>query len=124
MLDKKTALLYTSLSKLKPTELELFINHVDEGCINKICEGVYNIINTDLGISKARRTHLKKHLKNTKSLKNLKLITKKSTNLKRKREALLQEGSGLHSIFTTLAPLMTPIIVGKENTKNKPKKSN
>jgi len=113
MLDKSTAALYTSLSKLKPPDLQHLINHVDEGCINKICEGVYNIIHTDLGLSKKKKNNLRKQLKNSKTLKNLKLLTKKKTNISRKRKALIQEGQGVHSILSALAPIVLPVLVSK-----------
>jgi len=113
MLDKNTAALYTSLSKLKPPDLQLLFKHVDEGCINKICEGVYNIIHTDLGLSKKKKNNLGKQLKNSQTLKNIKLLTKKKTNLSRKRKALIQEGQGVHSILSALAPIVLPVLVGK-----------
>lgn len=109
-LNKDLILLYRGLSKLEPEELSHIIQHLNDNCIENVCEGVYNTIYTNLKIPKIKKKKLKSALSEEKTIKNIKKITKKRLNSKTKRRALIQEGKGLKTILSVLTPIVSNLV--------------
>lgn len=109
MLTKKTGDLICSLSKLDINKLKHIIQCLDDDSIECLCESVFNTIFTKLGISASKRNKIKSKLDNPTSRRNIKIITRKRSNIKKKRLALQQEGEGLGLILSTLAPIIASL---------------
>jgi hypothetical protein len=109
MLNKENALLISALKKLDTNELTHIIKHIDSKGIEHLCECVFNTIYTDLKLPKNKRRKIKNKFNNDKSRKNINIITKKQSNILKKRAALLQEGEGLGLILSAIAPLITSL---------------
>lgn len=99
-----------SLSKMKGEEVSHSIDCLNDEAIDDICECVYNVIFTDLKLSARKRASLKKHINQKCSSKRLKLITKRSHPVSKRRLLLQQEGSGLPLLLMTAVPFLINLI--------------
>lgn len=116
MLDKREKIkLYESLVKLKPDTLGKIVQHLDENSVDAICECVYNVVHSDLNLSKAAKRKLKRKLQKSCTKKNLQIIMKKKNSLSKRRKALSQEGSGIGLILATVVPLLANLLFNKKS---------
>jgi len=99
-----------ALSKLKTKQLIEIITLLDKDTIAALCECIYNAIFTNLNIPKKKQKKIKSKFSTPESRKNIKIITKKSSSLNKKRKALQQEGEGISLIISTLLPLLANIL--------------
>lgn len=103
--------LYKTLHKLPKDTLKHLIKHLDDQSINQICECVYNVIYTDLKLSKKKKNSLKKKLHTHCCVKNLKKISNKKLTVSKRRKALMQEGEGIGLILSAIIPLLTKLFM-------------
>jgi hypothetical protein len=114
--EKKQHLnLIKSLSKTKKQHLPHIIEHLSDNSIDKLCECLYNVIYSDLKLSKGKKNQIKKCLKNECSITRLKKITNKKVPLSKRRLALSMEGRGLGLLLSAAIPFLTNLIFGKKN---------
>jgi len=98
--------LYACLVKVPDNLRTHIIKHLDDKGINDVCECLYNVIFTDLKLSKKKRATLKKHIRNFPQIKQL---TNANIAVSKRRTALVQNGSGLGLILSTVLPLLTSL---------------
>ncbi len=103
---KNQCKLYECLVKVPNHLRQHIIKHLDDDGINDICECIYNVIFTDLNISKRKKDILRKHIKQYPNIKN---IINKKVSVSKRRQALIQHGSGIGLILSTVLPLLTSL---------------
>lgn len=108
---KKNLPLYESLKKLPKEALKHVIEHLDDDSIDAICECVYNVVHTNLNMSKKKKSTLKKNLHAHCCLKNLKRISNSKLSVSKRRKALMQEGQGIGLILSAIVPLLTKLFM-------------
>lgn len=108
---KKKFNLYQILNKLPKDAFQHLLQHLDDESINDICECVYNVIYTDLKLSKNKRDSLKQKLHKHCCVKNLKKISNKKLTVSKRRKALMQEGEGIGLILSAIIPLLTRLFM-------------
>jgi hypothetical protein len=112
--NKKSLLpLIKLISKLKSNDIPDVLDLLSDKGINGICECVYNVIFTQLNLSKRKRNLLKKKINKQCSLHKLKRIVGKDPIFKRRRY-LKQQASGLPLILATAIPFLANLIFGKK----------
>ena len=99
--------------KLKPEEFNSFLDHLSDNSVDSICECVYNVINTDLKLSSAKRRKLKNHIVSKCNTKNIKLITNKKVSISKRRKLIKQEGGFLGPILAAVIPFLTSLFTPK-----------
>jgi hypothetical protein len=98
--------LYECIVKVPDYLRQHIIKHLDDEGINTICECLYNVIFTDLKLSKKKKLLLKKHIKN---FPNIKQLTNANVSVSKRRYALTQQGSGIGLILSTVLPLLASL---------------
>lgn len=101
--------LYQSITKVPDSLKHHILKHLDDSSIDDICECLYNIVFTDLNLSKQKKQFLKNHIQ--KSLPNIKKITNRNVSVSKRRHALIQHGSGLGIILSTILPFLAKLFV-------------
>lgn len=113
MIRKNSLHLLTAMKKLKESDLSHVIEHLSDETINDICECIYNVIHTDLNMSKSKRNKLKKHIKTKCSVHRIKKIVDAKTPISKRRKALKMEGRGLPFILASVIPFLTSLFTRK-----------
>lgn len=101
--------LYESITKVPDNLKHHIIKHLDDNSIDDICECLYNVVFTDLNLSKQKKDFLKNHIK--KSIPSIKRITNKNVSVSKRRHALTQHGSGLGIILSTILPFLSKLFI-------------
>lgn len=109
MITSKFLSLIKFARKLKPEELECFIDYLSDPAIEQMCECIYNVINTDLKLPRRKVGQLKKHIKTKCNSKRLKCISNKKVPIFKRRKALKQEGRGLGLLLASAIPFLTSL---------------
>lgn len=109
MIEKSTLSLLKLIKKLSRDDLNHIIEHLNDKSIDNLCECVYNVVNTDLKLSKCKRTRLKHHIKKNCCQNRIKLIMNKKVPLLKRRKALKMEGKGLPFILSAVIPFLTSL---------------
>lgn len=107
--------LIQNLRKIPGNNLSFIIENLSDHSIDNICECVYNIIHTDLKLSKRKKNQLKKCIKENCSIPRLKKISNKKIAISKRRKALSMEGKGLGLLLSAAIPFLTNLIFGKRN---------
>ena len=102
--------LLSLIKKLRVEDRQKLIKHLDSDAIDTLCECVYNLINEDLGLSRAKISKLKQKLEPSK--RNLRFVANKSNSVTKRRKVLSQEGEGLGLILSAAIPLISSLISG------------
>ena len=103
------------MKKLTGNDLQSFLDHLNDDSIDNVCECVYNVVNTDLKMSKAKRMKLKNHVKKNCCLSNIKKITNRKVPIFKRRKALQMEGRGLPLILASVIPFLTSLFTSKRH---------
>lgn len=111
---KEKIKLYKVLQKLKPDVLKEVIQHLDDNSVDSLCECVYNVIYSDMSMSQKTKKMLRKKLKKTCSVQNLKNISSKKVSVSKRRQALSQEGAGIGLILATVVPWLANLIFNRK----------
>lgn len=110
MIDKSVLHLLKLVKKLKKDEFSYFIEHLNDKSIDNICECVYNVVNTDIKLTKKKRNQLKKHIKSNCCISRIKRISSKKIPVHKRRQALKQEGKGLPLILASVIPFVASLL--------------
>lgn len=115
MRDKKKMVhLVKVLSKTNPDNVKQIIDYLSDDAIDDICECIYNVIYTDLKLSKRKKNHLRKCIKSNCGIKRIKTITSKKEPIFKRRKALNQVGGFLPLLLGTALPFLVDLIFGKK----------
>lgn len=113
-MDKKNKLqllyLLKNLKKIPSNELPHFISSLSDEAIDNLCESIYNVIYTDLNLTKHKKRHLKNSLKKCCNSKRLREISDKKNSISKRRKALQQEGRGLPILLAAAIPFLTNLL--------------
>lgn len=115
MLDQKFLKVLGILKRLKAADIGYFIEHLNDSCIDNICECVFNVINTDLNLSKTKKRTLRNHIKRNCCMKRIKSITDKKIPIFKRKKALIMEGRGLPLILASVIPFLTSLFTRKRH---------
>lgn len=115
MINKNFLPVLKALKKLNADDIQYFIEHLNDSSIDNICECVFNVVNTDLKLSKAKRLKLRNHLKKNCCLANIKKITNRKVPIFKRRKALSMEGRGLPLILASVLPFLTSLFTRKRH---------
>ena len=97
------------LNKLSEGEQSVLLHHLDQDAHEAVYECVYNAI-TNKNIQPEKRQALRKHLKAKQ--KDIRYIVQ-SKAIRRKRKKVVQLGSGLGLILSTVLPLLASFLFNK-----------
>ena len=107
---KKFSFIQT-LKKCKPSERKHLIEFLDEDGLNILGETCHNILYCNHNLNKKTKNRLKRRFKNKK--KSMKILADKSTPAKKRKNILIQEGSGALSLLLSIAlPVLANFIFG------------
>lgn len=118
MIDPKFLKVLGILKRLKSADIGYFIEHLNDRCIDNICECVFNVINTDLRLSRVKKNQLKQHIKKNCCIKRIKSISNKNIPIFKCRQALKMEGKGLPLILASVIPFLTSLLARKNLTRH------
>ena len=94
--------------------VSVLLDRLDDTSIDEICECMYNILHTDLNLPTAKKTQLKKLIKQHCPIHHLTKVTKKSVPVSNRRKHLKQIGGGLPMILATAIPFLVDLLFGKK----------
>lgn len=103
------------MKKMSPDDVSNVVEHLSDSSIDNLCECVFNIVNTDLKLSRAKRLKLKNHIKKNCCLKNIKKITSKTVPIFKRRRALQMEGRGLPMLIASVVPFLISLFTRKKH---------
>ena len=115
MIDKTFLSVLKLMKRMRGDDLKALIDTLSDKSIDNVCECVYNVINTDLKMSRAKRLRLKNHIKKNCCLANIKRITNKAIPIFKRRKALKMEGRGLPLILASVLPFLTSLFTRKRH---------
>ncbi len=103
------------MKKLGGDEINSLLEHLNDESIDNVCECVYNVVNTDLKLSKAKRLKLKNHIKKNCCLANIKKISNRKIPIFKRRKALQMEGRGLPMLIASVVPFLISLFTRKKH---------
>lgn len=103
------------MKNLGSSEVKDVIEHLNDESIDNLCECVFNVINTDLKLSRAKRIKLRNHIKKNCCLSNIKKITNRKVPLFKRRKALQMEGRGLPMLIASVVPFLISLFTRKKH---------
>lgn len=101
--------LYQCITKIPDNLKQHIIKHLDDSSINDICECLYNVVFTDMNLSKQKKHFLRQHIK--KSMPNIRQMTNKNVSVSKRRQALSQHGNGIGLILSTILPFLSKLFI-------------
>lgn len=101
--------LYQSITKIPDNLKHHIIKHLDDDSIDDICECLYNVVFTDMNLSKQKKQFLRQHIKKT--MPNIKQMTNKNVSVSKRRQALSQHGNGIGLILSAILPFLAKLFV-------------
>ena len=111
--NKKTFLdkykLYECITKVPNNLRNHILKHLDDDSINDVCECLYNVVFTDLNLSKQKKQLLRQHIK--KSIPDIELLTNRGMSVSKRRQALSQQGKGIGLILSAILPFLTKLFI-------------
>ena len=110
---KKYLPLLNVLRKLDAKDVSNVMDFLTDDAIDHVCECVYNVLHTDLSLSRPKKTRLKNFIKSNCSVHRLKKISKKTLPVSKRRKALKQEGKGLGMILASVIPFLANLFTPK-----------
>jgi len=106
MIEKSFIGVLRTLQRMKPDDFSHLIDHLNDKSVDNICECVYNVVNTDLKLTRKKKLALKRHINKKCNVKRIKTITNKNTPIFKRRKALKQEGKGLPMLLASVIPFL------------------
>lgn len=101
------------LKKLRGDDLSGVVEFLNDDAVDNLCECIYNLIHTDLNMSKKKKASLKNYIKKNCSIHNLKKISSKKVPISKRKKYLQMEGKGLPLLLGAIIPLLANLIAGK-----------
>lgn len=102
----------TTLKGLKSDQRNALMSYLNDDAIDDLCECVYNVLYTDLGMSKKTQNNLKKHIKKNCCKKSLRTITDRNVSILKRKKALEQEGGNIFMLIARALPFIANAIGG------------
>jgi len=103
------------MKNLGSSDLRDVIEHLNDDSIDNLCECVFNIINTDLKLSQAKKRKLRNHIRKNCCLSNLRKITNRKLPIFKRRKALQMEGRGLPMLIASVVPFLISLFTRKKH---------
>jgi len=103
------------MKNLSGHEVKDVIEHLNDESIDNLCECVFNILNTDLKLSRAKRIKLRNHIKKNCCLSNMRKITNRKIPIFKRRKALQMEGRGLPMLIASVVPFLISLFTRKKH---------
>jgi Glu-tRNA(Gln) amidotransferase subunit E-like FAD-binding protein len=97
------------ITKTKGDDIAHIIDHLNDSAIDNVCECVYNVIFTDLNLTKQKKSALRKHIKKHCQTDGLKKISSKTHPVFKRRQLLKQEGAGLPFLLMSAIPFLVDL---------------
>lgn len=114
MISRNFLHLLRAIKGMKKEEFETLIDYLNDKSIDHICECVFNVLNTDMKLSKQQVSKLRTHVKKNMNRKRLKMIANKKTSLLKRRKALKQEGGALPLLLASVIPFLANLFMPKK----------
>lgn len=115
MVQKDFLKFLQAAKKMKSGEMSNILDFLSDNTIDDICECVFNVINTDLRLSRGKKNRLRAHIKKNCNLKRIKCLTNKKIPIFKRRKALKMEGRGLPLILASVIPILTSLFTRKRH---------
>lgn len=103
------------MRKLSSDDVHNVIEHLNDDSVDNLCECVFNVVNTDLKLSRAKRAKLKAHLKKNCCIKNMRRIINRNVPIFKRRRALQMEGRGLPMLIASVVPFLISLFTRKKH---------
>jgi len=103
------------MKNLGSSDIRDVIEHLNDDSIDNLCECVFNIINTDLKLSQAKKRKLRNHIRKNCCLSNLRKITNRKLPIFKRRKALQMEGRGLPMLIASVVPFLISLFTRKKH---------
>lgn len=91
------------------------LDHLNDDSIDNLCECVFNVINTDIKLSRAKKQKLRSHIKKNCCVANIRKITNRKLPIFKRRKALQMEGRGLPMILASVVPFLISLFTRKKH---------
>ena len=104
---RRAHLILSTFKSLNDKQTKEFVKYLSDDAIEILSECLHNVLKTPLNLTKSQRKKIT--LTFDKHLPLIKKLAKPQTNIKYKRRAFQQRGSG---IITTLAATIIPALIG------------
>lgn len=101
--------LYECIAKVPSNLRQHILKHLDNESVDDICECLYNVVFTDLNLSKKKKKKLREHIH--KNIPNIKHLTNRKVAVSKRRQALSQHGNGIGLILSTILPFIAKLFV-------------
>ena len=98
------------LKNLKKDQRSIIIEHLSDHGVDVLCHCIYNLVYEDHKLKRATKRKLKRIFKGKE--KEIDFVSKKSNNIKRRREILVKQfgGSIIPTLLTVALPLLTNLL--------------
>ena len=109
----KTLAKYTLVKVLRNSKPEIrvqLIQFLNDDAINILSEALYNVLFVDIGLSPENKKKLREEY--SKWEKVLRRASKKSNNIKTRKNLLVQKGGGLGTILGIAASILSNLVLG------------
>lgn len=109
----KTLAKYTLVKVLRNSKPEIrvqLIQFLNDDAINILSEALYNVLFVDIGLSPENKKKLREEY--SKWEKVLRRASKKSNNIKTRKNLLVQNGGGLGTILGIAASILSNLVLG------------
>lgn len=101
--------LYECVSKVPKNLQSHMLQHLDDNSIDSICECLFNVVFTDLKLSKQKKSALRKHIK--KNIPDINVITNRGMSVSKRRQALAQHGNGIGLLLSAILPFLSKLFI-------------
>lgn len=101
--------LYECVSKVPKHLRSHMLKHLDDDSIDSICECLFNVVFTDLSLSKPKKKMLRHQIK--KNIPDIDLLTTRSMSVSKRRQALAQQGNGIGLLLSAILPFLAKLFI-------------
>jgi len=103
------------MKNLGSADVKDVIEHLNDESIDNLCECVFNVIHTDLKLSRTKKRKLRNHIRKNCCLANLRKITNRKLPIFKRRKALQMEGRGLPMLIASVVPFLISLFTRKKH---------
>lgn len=101
--------LYECISKIPKNLRSHMLEHLDDDSVDSICECLFNVVFTDLNLSKQKKKFLRKQIKKT--IPDIDMLTNRNMSVSKRRQALAQQGNGIGLLLTAILPFLSKLFI-------------
>ena len=103
---KKHIDLLKLLKKLKSDELKTISRYLDDRAVDVLCELCFNVVNTQLNLSKRKKKSLLSAIDKSTLLK----LSNRAKSVKKRKELLSQSGGFISVLLGALVPVLVDLV--------------